>query len=242
MQSAILLLTESLAKISEESAGSARNLERIAGEIESLPEAGDLAESAGRVGNCLAVIRDEAARLKKQYSGIRGDLDRLQGQVENTGKPPSEIDSVTGLGGQDEGTKAVRAACASGGSSHAVVFAADRMEALNLRFGFAAGDQILLLLAQHIAQSLQPGDLMFRWRGPCFLLLLKRSTSDARVQAEMTGILASRLKHTLNMGTREVVVQVTGSWTILSLTADTDMKDVMRRVDEFAVLRSRTTG
>ncbi len=235
MQSATLLLTESLSKTSDHIARSAGNLESIAGELEKIPEAGDLAEFSVLLQRCLTALRDEAVRHKTQHSAIQSDLARA-------GEKPhgslTEIDPVTGLPGEIAGAKAVRDACARGDSSFAVAFAADRMQTLNLRYGFKAGDEILLVLAERIKQSLQPGDLLFRWRGPCFLLLLNRAMPESRVTVELNKTLGSKFTHMLTMGTREVVVQITGSWSTLPLSAQSDADDVLRRVDEFVVLRA----
>lgn len=60
----------------------------------------------------------------------------------------------------------------------------DGLKALNDRFGHAAGDAALLALAEALRACIGPDDLLFRWGGDEFVLLLKaeRATAaDARL-------------------------------------------------------------
>jgi GGDEF domain-containing protein len=236
-QNVISLLTESLLKVSRGSEQAAGDLKRIESEMRTPLDAGDYATLRQRLERCLYTICREAERHQEQKMALTGELRRAAKMQQRLANATGKIDPVTGLPGEDDGTRAVQEACQSERRTWAVAFAAERMETINLRFGFKVGDQILLLLAQQLAQSLQPDDLLFRWRGPCFLVLLDRSGPEPAVAAEIKRIFGAKLEHTLTMGTREVVVPVTGSWAVFPLSAGDDAEDVLRRVSEFAVRR-----
>ncbi|MEB3352946.1 MAG: sensor domain-containing diguanylate cyclase [Cyanobacteriota bacterium] len=86
----------------------------------------------------------------------------------------------------------------------------DHFKRINDRFGHPAGDGVIRQVADHIRNSTRGGDLLFRWGGEEFLLLLPRlDLEQARVLMERLGAavaervgpdLAEDLRVTLSIG------------------------------------------
>ena len=240
MKKSFDLLTEALVKVSHSSVESVGNLRTIRTELENVSRMDDISAINRKLQICLVGICQEVERQSQIKSDVHTDLEKVA-QIENVA---GEIDAVTGLAGMQSARQAIRSALQSGVISHVYVFGVERMEAINIRFGFGVGDQILLLFAQQLAQRLPPGDVLFRWRGPCFVAVSQRDGPESTLASDAAKIAGSRLEHTVTVGQREIVLPIVGSWTMLKMSPQSRLEDVLHRVDEFAIHRvhTRTDG
>ena len=239
-QQTIGLLTTSLLKVAHGSAESARNLRNISSELNSAAGIPDLAPLNARLQSVLKGICDEADRQERRVSEAQQNLDQAL-RSESAAireRVPVEIDAVTGLPGAGNAVQAIESALAGKRPGYVIVYRVERIESINARFGFKAGDQILFLFAQHIAQKLHPEDTLYRWRGPCFVVLSERPAPESMLAADAARVAGTRLQHIIKVGDRESVVPVVGCWTMLKLEASKTPDDVLRRLDEFALSRT----
>jgi GGDEF domain-containing protein len=114
-----------------------------------------------------------------------------------------------------------------------VAFVVDRVQLINARFGYAVGDQILVLLRDHLAKHLQAGDQLFRWTGPVFLALLDRPNLPDGVRAEVKRITSVKLETTVQIGTRSVLLPVASTSAIFSLFEIDSMPLLIEQIDAF---------
>ena len=187
---------------------------------------------------CLHDIAEEVA-VQKAAAAARNEGNRPLGilQIAAEDSVPADIDTATGLPGVQSAIHAIRSVAGKAGGFHLLAFAVERMETINLRFGFKAGDEILMLFAQHLAGQLAPGDVLFRWRGPCFVVLTERSELEATLAKEASRAASARLEHTLTIGQREVNLPVASTWTLLTVPPEQSACEVLRGLDEFAIHR-----
>jgi diguanylate cyclase (GGDEF)-like protein len=182
---------------------------------------------------------DDIAALNKSLAECIHELEsRPQEEDEVAESHAADVDIATGLPGVQSAIAAIRAAGRANTPCHVLAFGVDRLETINLRFGFRAGDQILLLFAQHVAQHLAPQDTLYRWRGPCFVVLTERTDSASGLAAEASKIAHSRLEHTITKGEREIVVPVAASSALFTIPSHRPVDETLERLDEFAIHRT----
>lgn len=95
-------------------------------------------------------------------------------------------DSLTGLPNRGRtATLAIKALADAFDSRQPLCIALidlDRFKAINDRFGHAAGDRVLQDFAAMAAASIRPSDILGRWGGEEFLLVLPNTTLDVAVE------------------------------------------------------------
>jgi diguanylate cyclase (GGDEF)-like protein len=111
-------------------------------------------------------------RVQQELEGANADLQQARDRLETT----SRMDPLTSALNR-RAFSAVLADRSRGGreftSGVVAVVDLDGLKVLNDRFGHAAGDAALLALAEALRACLGPEDLLFRWGGDEFVILLK---------------------------------------------------------------------
>jgi diguanylate cyclase (GGDEF)-like protein len=98
-------------------------------------------------------------------------------------KVQSEIDPLTGLANRRHLQEAMRRLGVDGAFSGSVFLAdLDHFKRINDRYGHAAGDAVLVEVAQRLRHMLREADLIVRWGGEEFLVVVRALDADA-VQA-----------------------------------------------------------
>lgn len=182
---------------------------------------------------------EDIAALNKNLTECLREMEvRQREEDEAAESPATDVDIATGLPGVQSAIAAIRNAGRGNTPCHVLAFGVDRLETVNLRFGFRAGDQILLLFAQHVAQHLAPEDTIYRWRGPCFVVLTGRTDPASVLAVEAAKIAHARLEHTITKGEREIVVPVAASSALFTIRSHRPVEETLERLDEFAVHRT----
>jgi len=103
-------------------------------------------------------------------------------------------DPLTGLANRQSFHDRLKAVAGrnSGGSQAAVLYVdLDRFKPVNDRFGHAAGDRVLAVVAERLVAALRPGDLVARMGGDEFAILCERLTSPASIERVADRLLAT---------------------------------------------------
>jgi GGDEF domain-containing protein len=196
------------------------SLLHLSTELENAPPTGDLVALNTGLRLFIRRICTEVDTLRQRNQEILQDLDRAA---------KLDVDAGTGLPGVSSAVRAIRTSMERGLARHIYAFRIENMEATNRRFGFKAGDQMLLHFAQYVAQRLGADDVLFRWRGPCFVAV------SAAAAADVSRIVTARLEHSVTVGTRQVEVPIASSWNMVKLGPGSSMDAVLLRLDEFAI-------
>ena len=114
----------------------------------------------------------------------------------------------------------------------------DHFKRINDGYGHAIGDQVLRLFAQHLKATLRAEDVLARWGGEEFLLLLPHTTEETalhvlqRMQTQLQTI-------TVNQQVADLRISFSGGLTILR--PEEEMADAVKRAD-LAMFQAKSGG
>lgn len=152
---------------------------------------------------------------------------RVQAEVAQESAELAFIDDLTGLPNRRQMTVHLRGAVAraveGGGPDTLVMFDLDRFKAINDTMGHDVGDEVLRRTAGVATAALRDGDLLCRWGGEEFLILLSDADEDEGRD------VAERCRRAL-----EVVqgpTAVTASFGVTAIHGIDSITDALRRAD-----------
>lgn len=152
------------------------------------------------------------------------------------------LDPLTGLVNRRSMTQRLDDECRRterGGAPFCVVMLdIDRFKRINDGFGHDVGDEVLTLVSRRLESALRQQDVVARWGGEEFLLLLVDTSLEAGAQVlqRLRALLSDRPFH-LSVGD----VVVTASFGITAYERGDALRDVMRAADE-ALYEAKTEG
>ena len=111
----------------------------------------------------------------------------------------------------------------------------DHFKAVNDRFGHAVGDEVLSDLVQRCSASLRATDLIGRWGGEEFLLVLPDTGQESALQ------LAERLRQRISEGRTSTGQRVTASFGVAVYQPGESLAPLLKRADD-ALYRAKDRG
>lgn len=186
----------------------------------------------GMVGVAAATILDQVGA---EVSALRHQLSDLEEDHEHLLRL-SEADPLTGCPTR----QALRAWFErwDGGQPVSVVLIdVDNLKRINERHGHSVGDEALRLVAGVLMGSIRPGDLVVRWGGDEFVVVLRGADHEA-AKRRFTGLISS-LQESTEAFPHEETLRV--DWGVSSCTAPSDISRALAEADErmFAMKRRR---
>jgi GGDEF domain-containing protein len=237
LQTMIAMLTKTMTSLASGSESSVARLQAVEKQLHKASMIEDFQSAKIRMSECLESLRTEIVRQREESARHVTELrDTIQQSKERTAAAATESalrDAVTGLPERAEAEAALASASNGNRPIFAAIFVVERVDLINARFGHAVGDQILLYFYQHLAQSLDPADRMFRWSGPALLALLDRHQTIGQLREELTRIASKRLAKTVTVGARSVLLPVAANWTLYPVSEIRPVQLLIQNLDEF---------
>jgi diguanylate cyclase (GGDEF)-like protein len=235
LQKMISMLAQTVITIGDVSQRSSRRLMEIEKQMEGASAIEDVQVLKLRLGECLASLRQEVTRQKSEAQSKAAAIERqLETSQDSVGSllPVAEgidnltpsllpveegIDNLTGLPNQTLAEVALHEAVQKPGRRYVATAVANRIQAVNIRFGNAVGDQVIKALAESIRAHFPSQDLLFRWRGPAVVALIERHETMDAVWTDIRRINAQRLEKTFDVGGRRVLIPISAAWSVIEL-------------------------
>lgn len=191
---------------------------------------------------------EELALRLQRLLAMKAQSDQLRASVRDSLRL-AVIDPLTGLHNRRYGLAQLQVIAENARANRAMfavlVADIDRFKSINDRFGHAAGDRVLVEVAQRLRQNLRAGDLVARIGGEEFLIALPNiALPDARIIAERLCTVMAEQPFQLN-ATENLPVTLSIGLAI-SEAGETPahietVTDIFDRADR-ALLRSKSAG
>lgn len=114
------------------------------------------------------------------------------------------------------------------------LFVVKRLALINAKFGYSRGDQVLLKVVKHLAQSLPEFQNLFRWAPCAFLTIAPPNMTFKEMQSRIQPIELTRLTPTLEWEGRSAMVPVAIDCRILSAKDFSTSGELFLRLDTVA--------
>lgn len=236
LQSMIGILKQTLRSLASTSEDSVKNLDAIASQLKRASALGDVHELRLRLEECLKHVRDEAERQKQDNQQkvrvLSQGLSSTQQRLSDNGIE-TDVDGVTGFAGRSTAEAAIREAVTLADTRYVVVAVLSKLQAVNLRFGYTVGDELLCEFAARVAGTLCRDAQFFRWSGPAVIAILKRNQPAHMVQAELSNLLESPIMKSLSGSTQNAFITLSATGVVLPATSPAC--DIIKRIDNYVV-------
>jgi len=229
----IAMLAQTVIAVGASSETSVTKLQVLEKALEQARILEDIHSIKAQLGECLHSVRGEAQRQKAEGKVMLENLQHelVQSQELASGSPHVSLDPATGLPDKGEAERRLNEAVASPEPKFLLRAVVNRVHAVNARFGYAIGDQVLAAAAEHIRGALSAEDKVFRWQGPALLAVLNRKEAIDSVRSEVRRFAERKLQKTFMIGSRSVLLPISTSWAIFPLIPPMDA--LMRKIEIF---------
>jgi len=239
LQHIVRMLTSTLASVAASANANIGYLSELEKRIVSSSQLDDVRMIRSKLADCLTGIRTE---VERQRSDTRETIENLTKGLEQSRSYSPEMakdsvnDAVTGLPLRPAAEAALVSGVQAGAAPYVAVMVLDRLQGLNARFGREVGDQVLRVFARTVQRALTAGDQLYRWSGPVLLALLPRQGAIERVRTEMGRIVETKVEHTIETGSRSILIPIAPRWAVFPMSAAPRL--LCQRIDTFASVGS----
>ncbi len=233
----VSMLTHIVGDVSGATETSVARLHTIEHKLEQAAGSDDIRAARAQLAECLEGIRNERTRQVAAASDIKRNLELAVEQSatrlrESAAEP--DVDSCTGLPTRRSAEAAIAECMGTSRHVYAVLFVLDRLQSINLRYGYGVGDQMLVRVCADLDRQLGTAAPRFRWGGPAILFLLDRPDPFPAVQSAMRRIVSRRMEESFAIDQRFISLTVTYSSAIVPLFQGVPAREIHSNLDQFA--------
>ena len=159
------------------------------------------------------------------------------GQQAAPRKSETAPDTVTGLPSRSEAEAFISEAVRQGRSVFVAPFKVERFNFLHQHFGRSLAETVLQYYGVYLSQELAPGDHLFRWTGPCFVIVMEGRTSLQDALKNVARFASVRLEQLFDVQERSAVLVISAGWTVMPVLPNESGATVAVKIDEFLLTR-----
>lgn len=237
LKTALRSLTEAVALLAHTRGEPVQLLAALERKIEHASAIEDLRVLRIQLQETLSVIGEESTRLRTE---AEARMEALQQRLEAVFSPDGQVnavlytlDAVTGLENRAAAEKLISERVEQGRPCVAALFVVSKLAMVNRRFGRAVGDEVLLMVAHHIGQSLPANSVLFRWSGPALAAVIDIQSNSEDLHRKLTRIASTPLEKNIEAGERQTFVPVTVLLFTQRTGAASVPKGVFKAMDQF---------
>jgi diguanylate cyclase (GGDEF)-like protein len=240
LQRMVAMLADTVGTLAAGNDTSINNLQAISKRIERTKEIEDLRVIKAKLADCLDSLQQETIRRRSEsaamVSKMKEELVRSRERLDEDKPNSGSRDDLTGFPDRVRAEELFANALQTNPNLFVAVFVVQRVQLINARFGYTAGDQVINHFGTHLLQSLPAADMVFRWGGPCFVAAIERSHGMNEIRAELANVSNSRLEKTIRAGTRVAMLPIASLWSVFSIRDLRTVEEIRRKVEQFATL------
>jgi GGDEF domain-containing protein len=255
LQDMLAMMTTTIAFLSDFSRTGIEQLQVVEKNLQTASTIGDIRVLRSKMNDCLALVRSESTRLRDESQAriveLRAGVERTANHVRSAGislpdgpAVPRERsrampvkDPLTGLRGRDAAEEQIADGISQGKEFVVTLFLVERFAQINRRYGSQAGDDVLLMVAQHLGKQLETSSL-FKWSGPAFAAVTESEQPLPAIEYEMTRIASKRFEKTIEEDRRTVLLPFTCSSLVQKVSDADSLVGVAEIFDDFVATRA----
>lgn len=237
LRSIIATFSGAVASMVSASDASLVRLREIQTQLSAAEQIDDLRALRGRLSECLSGMASEVESHRNKSASSMARLAEGAQRLEGSINPPQgRIDPVTGLAERAEAEKALLQVETGGRQAIAVIFVLKRLQMMNSRFGYEAGNGVLASTAAYLGSGVNPEEGLYRWSGAALLAIIGRSVSPFQIRQEIGRLVTDMPEHEVTLGARTVMAPIAIGWTVFPVTRPVDR--LVRQLDAFVESQS----
>jgi GGDEF domain-containing protein len=220
--------------------GNVERWNRVEQQIKAISSRDDLEVTKARLCADVAMARAEALQERQKITTLfSGALAKLEVPAAPDGTAQAEesgtrLDQLTGLPTRPFAEAELTRLHGEESDCYATLFVVKRLALINAKFGYSRGDQVLMKVVMHLAQSLPDFRHFYRWAPCAFLTLAPPDFTYKELRSKIQMIELARLAPTLEWEGRSAMVPVAMDCRILSVKDFTAPADLFLRLDTLA--------
>jgi diguanylate cyclase (GGDEF)-like protein len=240
----LALLAEAAETLGARSESYTEDLRNVARQLEAAARLDDLPSIRRKLADGIRQIKHCAEEMQRanhaSAAQLRQELEAFRERLAHA-EVLAATDPLTGLANRRAAEKLIEEKIRAGDRFCLMLFDLDGFKQINDRYGHQAGDEVLRFFGRRLAEQFRPSDLVCRWGGDEFLVVLASTLSDA--QSRLRGILARAAGcYAFKLHNRDVVIEVRASAGIAEYEPGETADELFARADAFLYERKAAQG
>lgn len=237
----LLVMARTAESVGERDMRCAGQISEVTTRLQGIASLDDLTEIRASIEQSAADLRTSVDRMategKEAIAHLRAEMSTCQARLEEAEELASR-DGLTGLHNRNWVEGQVELRMQAGGPLSLAILDIDRFKGVNDRYGHAAGDELLKQFAGELRSASRSTDVIGRWGGDEFVLVLDCAMVEAEAQID-------RLRrwvcgsYTLSAGGGELKLPVLASIGLAERGPGETLKELLARADA-AMYQSKT--
>jgi len=183
----LLVMARTAESVGERDQRCAGQINQVTARLKTIASLDDLSEIRSSIEASAADLKNSIDRMaaegKAALDGLRAEVKAYQGKLEEAEEAASR-DGLTGLRNRSYVEGQIDRRIADRSELSVAILDIDEFKSVNDRHGHLAGDELLRQFATELKSACRSTDLIGRWGGDEFIVLLNCGWSEAEAQIE----------------------------------------------------------